>query len=118
MSSIVDHRMLPALYEYLRATRPFRGWALPPADEVGFGIIRMANCRGDYDKHRGSRPHFIRLSDRFISFTAGATAVMAHEMVHLALAVNNAPDWAEHGASFSRLAKRVCKLHGFDPKEF
>jgi hypothetical protein len=46
-------------------------------------------------------------------------AVMAHEMVHLHQRdVCMETPGAQHNAAFNKLAAKVCRLHGFDPKLF
>lgn len=112
--------MLAGAYEFLRATPPFNKWRLPHADDVEFHVIRDAHCRGDYQHDKTKDTHRIRISSRSGNgYTASLLATVAHEMVHAA-EHRYAPDrrHGEHGARFKRMAARVCKFHGFDPKEF
>jgi len=43
---------------------------------------------------------------------------MAHEMVHLYIWRKGSKDRAEHGAEFKKLARLVCKHHGFEEATF
>jgi len=47
---------------------------------------------------------------------------MSHEMIHLHLEAtgmeSRSGDANTHNMAFRKLAARVCKLHGFDPKAF
>ncbi len=43
--------------------------------------------------------------------------VVAHEMCHMRLWQRKKLH-THHGKDFQRLAKQVCRFHGFDPKEF
>lgn len=117
MRSIVDHQMMPALYEFLRATRPYRRWGLPPASEVHFTTLRKHAFRGDFTAGDARNMQRIRLSTRHIAFTDVALRTMAHEMIHLHLQISGCRE-SDHGANFKRLAKRVCRVHGWDPLDF
>jgi len=104
---------LPAAYEYLRACDPFRGWKLPEADEVGFQITRHADRFG----HHGGK--IIAISERCVGSSWKLLEIMGHEMIHL-YQFNKGTETSntEHNAEFKRLARRVCSVHGWDPKAF
>lgn len=117
MSLHISPAMMETAYEFLRATPPFRGWKMPPADDVAFRVMRAGDYRGLY--HRENGQHIISISGKWIGHSATLLAVMAHEMIHLHQAVRGLETGnTEHNAQFHRLAGRVCKLHGFDPKGF
>lgn len=102
--------ILAAAYSYLRATQPFNRWKLPPAHEIKFKITRSPTdagyCSGNV----------IGLSTKCIGYTPYCLEIMAHEMIHLHLDRKGVKQ--HHGPEFQRCAKRVCEIHGFDPKRF
>lgn len=104
--------VLARTYDFLRATKPFRFWKLPPSDEVDF---RVTNHRDRYGHHcpaTARKPPLVAISKRRVGHTRTLIVTMAHEMVHF-----RAPS-PRHGPVFDRLARQVCKYHGFDPLEF
>ena len=106
--------MLAAGYDFLRATEPFKNWKLPPAEEVGFHILRTRNHSADYSFENGV--HLIRVSASRNGFTVSVLATMAHEMIHLRQQLIG--DRGQHSAKFHNMAARVCRAHGFDIKTF
>lgn len=107
--------MVEAAYELLRATRPFRRWRLPPADEVEFHIRHFAH-HADCAKHVSGR-FTIRVSSRLHGRLDHLVETVAHEMVHIQQD-HVAPREGSHGRAFHRLAAQVCRHHGFDPQRF
>lgn len=108
---------LAACYEYLRSTRPFRGWKLPPASEVTFKVAKTKKTVGWYtfDGYR----HYIYVSSSCVGTSHTLVEVMAHEMVHLdEKEKGTCRTDVEHSAHFNRKADLVCKHHGFDRKMF
>lgn len=73
--------ILERAYEYLRATRPFNRWALPPADSVEFCVLRRKEFMlGDcIEAVEGKYPR-IRINSRYVVWTDNLMRVMAHEM--------------------------------------
>ena len=109
--------ILEAAYNYLLATPPFKSWKLPAADEIRFRVASDKGCRG-WHTH-GSGEHDIAISCAVIGRTAPLMETMAHEMIHVYQAhKGTATKKAEHNAEFHRLAKAVCRRHGFDQKLF
>lgn len=104
--------IVEGVYNLLLTTPPFNRWKLPDADDVVFIVIRDPNRSGDHYFKNGR--HHIGIS--FRSHTTLQTLIMtvAHEMCHM----KDHPAKAAHGASFRRLADRVCKAHGFDRGQF
>ncbi len=111
--------ILEAVYDFLRATPPFRGWKLPKGEDVIFHVTKTRGTLGSYTRYIRTDRHIINISGARISHTALLACVMAHEMVHLNLGVRKAetPN-TEHSAEFRRLSKIVCRHHGFDPLDF
>jgi predicted SprT family Zn-dependent metalloprotease len=101
---------LAAAYTFLRTTKPFNRWKLPPAHDLKFRVTKSPTdagyCAGNV----------IGLSTRCIAFTPYLMEIMAHEMIHLYLDRKGVK--AHHGPEFQRCAKQVCAAHGFDPKRF
>lgn len=110
--------ILEAAYEFLRTTPPFRRWKLPHADDVKFVVSADPCWRGYYicDRRHG---HTIAISGKWIGHTANLIATMAHEMIHLYQSIRGLETRnVTHNADFRRIAARVCKHHGFDPRAF
>ena len=113
-------RLTPAIleagYEFLRATPPFRGWRLPHADDVEFAVGARSDCFGWYERPNGQ--HRIGITLKFCGHTDTLLFYLAHEMVHLAQAIDGTATDGQHNADFGAKARRVCRAHGFDLKRF
>lgn len=117
MTLALTPRMLETAYEYLRSTPPFRGWKLPPADDVEFRVIRThkfhAQCWPPSSVKR------IDFSMWGVGHSDTLIRIMAHEMVHLKIWLDGGKrEKDDHGPNFRRHARIVSRHHGFDPKEF
>lgn len=110
--------IIEASYDFLLATPPFRRWDFPPADDVEFHVVRNLTDRGWY-RLQTNGVHQIGISSRWLSHSSNIIGTMAHEMVHMrqAMAGTETPN-AKHNAEFWRLARLVCREHGFDPRLF
>ena len=113
--------MLAAVYDCLREFPPFKGWKLPPGDEVRFDVMRSRQVFGYYIEE--TRPSGVVRSIQVSSANVGhwntLTRIMAHEMIHMHQAVARTyTSNAEHNADFRRAARRVCSAFGWDYKEF
>lgn len=106
---------LAAAYSYLRTTPPFRSWKLPPACNVVFRVIADTGRAADFSVDGAGRP-VIRVSRASNGHSDTLMASMAHEMIHLRQHQRGYP-WT-HGRRFRDAAARVCRVHGFDPKQF
>lgn len=114
--------MLESAYEMLRTTPPFKGWKLPDPDEIEFRVYvardRHAGFRGAMEPGGN---HEIQVSLRTVATLPTLLMCMAHEMIHLRRHLQgeryNCP-LRHHGVEFQRLAKAVCRHHGFDEKLF
>lgn len=108
--------MLEAAYELLRATPPFKGWKLPPGDEVAFHILRTRAQQADHCLVGNT--HQIRVSAAKHATLRSLLETVAHEMIHVReVQLRARPDVA-HGKLFNRLADKVCREHGFDRGQF
>lgn len=112
MTLALTPHMLEAAYELLRTTPPFRGWKLPPADDVEFRVKAIPH-QGEFFP-----PARIVISAQRVGTLDRLAVVMAHEMVHFRLQLVGSTDKEDHGPDFQRCAARVCRHHLFDPKEF
>lgn len=112
--------MVAAVYECLRQFPPFSSWKLPPAEEVEFRVHNQPNTMGEYTRYARTADHIVIVSSLTIGHFATLASVVAHEMVHLKQALDKTePKRAGgHNAEFRRLAKQVCKIHGWDYKAF
>ena len=112
-------RHLYGAYDYLRKTEPFAGWkpTLPEPDAVRFVVTRERKRQG-YFIVRDGFPE-IGVSQVCIGSTASLMELMAHELIHLFQWIAKTETRnVQHNAEFSRLAKRVCAAHVFDPGQF
>ena len=113
--------MLRACYDFLRTTPPFcfRGWGLPPGDEVEFAVNITRRWMGVHTNTRWRKDHFIGISTTRVSHVSTLVETMAHEMDHAVQLENGG--WtpnAEHNQDFYRRARIICRYHGWDPKAF
>jgi hypothetical protein len=113
----VTLRLTPTIietaYEYLRSTPPFNGWSLPSADDVEFHVVKFADAYGDHLAQANGTPR-IRICASRNRRTVNLILTLAHEMVHLhQRRTDGRRDSAPHGPKFKRLAKQVCRAHGF-----
>jgi hypothetical protein len=110
---------LEASYRLLVTTLPFRRWKLPHPDDVEFVVSmhrdRHAHHRAYSVQAPGGR-HEIAVSAHKVKSISLLNECMAHEMVHIRQDQLGLRD--NHGAGFQRLAKLVCRRHGFDPRVF
>lgn len=109
----VSRAAIIAAYELLRTQKPFLGWRLPNPGDVEFQVIggrdRFGDCDGDT----------IRISRAHHGHLPTLLATVAHEMIHLHQMRNKLETAnTQHNADWHRRAKRVCRLHGFDPRSF
>ena len=117
MSLTLTPEILRATYALLDSTPPFSGWNLPDADDVVFKVVRDPNLCAWYQMQKGR--HVIAVSSAKIGRTFALVEAMAHEMIHVHEEHNRfCRPRVQHGTAFNRLAERVCKIHGFDPKLF
>lgn len=117
MSLPLNPEILEQAYEYLRATPPFREWNLPEGEDVTFKVARDRTLQGWYRMEGDT--HVIAVSSHLIGRTHSLIELMAHEMVHLhQRSANMETRDAQHNAAFLKLAERVARIHGFDPKLF
>lgn len=109
--------VLRTAYDFLRVTMPFKGWKLPPGEEVEFIVSLDRHTIGTHTTYQW-RPqeHVIGVSQHGVGHTSTLIKIMAHEMVHAAQVQAGGPN--THNFDFGQRAKLVCRHHGFDLKEF
>lgn len=108
--------ILAAAYDYIVATPPFNRWNMPDSSDIKFIVSREPNVRGWYRRRHGR--HEIGVSSRCNGHTISVLETMAHEATHLHQAEACMENKAQHNRAFTKLADRVCKYHGFDPRTF
>jgi hypothetical protein len=111
--------MLEAAYDYLRTTPPFNKWKLPPGAHLTFRVAKTRKMFGSYQ--RDGDHHIITASAGKIGQTMTLLRLLSHEMNHMHLEIlgldsRGGPD--THTIRFRKDAALICKVHGFDPKEF
>ena len=109
--------VLRAAYAFLNETDPFRRWNLPDPEEVAF---RVAKDRGAIGWHTfDGLKHTVFVSANLVGHTESLVRLMAHEMIHVHEQHSGAcKRGVEHSKAFNRWAAQVCRIHGFDPKQF
>jgi hypothetical protein len=112
----LTREMLAAAYDLLELTEPFCRWNLPSSDEIKFEVTGHKGRQGECVIN-GPDMH-VRISTHHIGRIASLMETMAHEMVHLHTYVAGITEKDPHGPGFRKLALQVCRVHGFDPKQF
>ena len=107
--------ILRAAYDFLATTMPFCRWNMPEGEDVAFKVVRNPKVFADY---RWTGRHTIRVSGTTVGHTETLLRTMAHEMIHLHEQQSGMATSSQHTKAFWKLAARVCKYHGFDPKSF
>ena len=112
----ITPEMIEAAYVFLLTTMPFRRWNLPAADLVVFSVSRHKDKRGDWCMQ--DRAHVIRISAATITRLPSLIETVAHEMCHMRDKIEGGRNDIAHGRNFRRLAKQVCRYHGFEESLF
>jgi hypothetical protein len=105
--------ILRAAYSFLVETPPFRRWKLPKPDTIKFRVVSLKDCYGQYEG--AGKDHTIDISGARISHTDNLMKTLAHEIIHMRTHMLHKT--VTHGAAFEKLKRRVCKQHGWDPRE-
>lgn len=109
---------LRTLYDMNRTLPPFKGWKLPPGNEVEFHFVPMrGQDQADCQELANGRWR-IRLAANKHRTLSAAIMTLQHEMVHLHLGTAYPRDRAHHGTRFQKAADRVCKIMGWDRGQF
>lgn len=101
-------------YVFLKSHSPFNEYITIPSHEVKFVVTRSEMRMGEYDVD----PHTIMVSSKSCANWNDVLETIAHEMVHMICELKDHANHHEHDYHFKRIAKRVCKHWGFDPKTF
>jgi len=115
----LNRDVLRAAYDYLDSTEPFCHWNLPDSNEVVFKVGRQNGHRGKYALYDDGG-HEIQIMETAVKDTLELMTVMAHEMVHMFQCESGMSKRSNigHGPAFRKLARRICKVHAFDYKNF
>jgi len=117
MSLHLTNEMLAHCYDYMTVTRPFIEWNLPASEDIHFQVIRDPRYFGWYDIIGGKDT--ISISRSRVGQTATLFPQMAHEMAHMVLRRNGLViDPTVHNAAFWKLARTICREHGWDHLNF
>lgn len=106
-----------AAYDYLKTWQPYKGMRLPPSEEIEFRCEPMKALCGWYSR-TAAGVHVLAFATNFIATHPVLLRYVAHEMIHLHQAIKGTENKSQHNAEFLRVARRVCDIHGFDPKNF
>lgn len=116
MSALVTTDTIASTYEYLRTLPPFnrRSWRLPHVDEIELKVLTKGSDFGIYSAY----PHRISINPGRHGHLNNLLATVAHEQIHLLIALKGEDNEDAHGPRFQKYAKVVCHCLGFDPKAF
>lgn len=110
----ITPKILEAAYEFLRVGTPiFRKF--PHGDSVEFHVTKHSGIDGLYSTWTDGSIS-ISVSCKNVKCPKDVLIVTAHEMLHLLQDLNGFS--LTHNAEFKKMAQRVCKLYGWDIKEF
>jgi hypothetical protein len=116
MTLPLSPEMLAAAYDFVRACPPYSRWKLPESDDIKFVVDRQHDTCGWYRFENNE--HVIGISSKCIGHTHNLIEIMFHEAIHLYQRQSLTETRGAHNAAFKKLAAKVAKLHGFDPKMF
>lgn len=106
-----------AVYDMLRHFKPFRGWKLPPADEVEFGVHVRRKVYAEVSNYVRTDEFVMWVSSHNHATLHDLVQTIAHEMCHIRQFFIGQKRLG-HGRSFKRMARRICKELGFDERIF
>ena len=108
---------LAAAWDFLRTVEPVKDWKLPPAEQVEFRVTKDRNNLGAHTTYKWTKEHIIYISASCVSHCDTLLRVLAHEMVHAAMAeAGNNP--TAHNRAYLERAIALCFNMGWDPKAF
>ena len=108
--------MLAAVYDLLSVCPPFNKWNMPDSEDVKFQVIRTKDRTAHYCMRKGV--HIIAVSSAYVGRHEMLISSVAHEMIHLHMAVNCWNRRNPHDAAFQKFADQVCRVHEFDRLTF
>lgn len=118
MTLPITPAVLEAAYAYLCATSPFKGWRLPPADEVEFCVTRHRDRSADHTTYCRSLDHVVRVSAYHTKTTLDLMECIAHELIHMRQTRRKTETKQEHNAEFKRINRMVARIHGWPVETF
>ena len=116
MALTITPSHVEAVYECLRAFEPWRGLKLPEAEEIEFHVRNRRDIYAEY-RHNGTA-HQIKLSTALIGTFQTLAETVGHEMLHLAQAEKGTATASEHNAEWRALARKACRVMGWDERAF
>lgn len=105
-----------AVYDCLRAFRPFSRWNLPESDEIEFRVGVQEDAFAHYWRENGQ--HAFEVSMLLVKDWQMLVETVAHEMIHLHQALRKTETKAEHNREWHRFADQVCAAFKFDRDKF
>jgi hypothetical protein len=110
--------IMEATYELLRAVPPFKGWRLPPGENVRFVVTASSTKAGTYTYSVDKPGHEIQISFRLVRQFSTLLPTMAHEMCHMRERLLGTRHDIQHSAAFKKAAAVTCRVHGWDEGMF
>lgn len=108
----ITPKVIAACYEFIRHTEPFCQWKLPSAKRIKFTVNRQ---KAEFGFHlTDGKDHEIQISNRTVGHCMTLIETVAHEAIHVRQ--TQLGHKTGHGKDFKRMARQVCRLHGYDPK--
>ena len=112
MTLHITKPLLRASYIFIVESDPRLWAAMPDVKDIPFHVFRANTHCADTDGYQ------IRVSQGRNGHAASVLVSVAHEMTHILRRIRGEKDWDTHGEKFNRIARRICKRCGFDPKAF
>lgn len=106
---------MEAVYELIRILPPFKGYKLPPADDIEFRVFDRDHTR-DWAVYEAF-PRRISVNNAKHGQLNPLIGSIMHECLHLHQCLNRGGE-VGHDEWFNRTAKRICRLYGYDTKTF
>jgi len=117
---ILTPQRVAHIYDCLREFPPFSHWKLPHSDGVEFRLTLRTDRQADTVITAYKPLDNPRISLSYIKHKHFDSVVrtLAHEMIHLAQAIDHTDTSSQHNEDFKQKAHLVCKNFGFDEGQF
>jgi hypothetical protein len=104
--------LLRSVYDMIVQTDTKFWAAMPASKNLKFAVVKSQAFYAETDGE------VLRVSEAKNGHIDSVIISVAHEMVHVLRQKKGFSDWDRHGAAFNKMARRVSKRCGFDPKSF
>lgn len=117
--SVVTIHYAPELvghcWDALILTPPFIKWNLPQAEDILFTPYKKPFEYGYYRRLKGHSTEFEIGIGPKIGHLITLFGMLGHEAVHMHLDLRGWNNGGDHGPTFRKCWREVCRYHGWDP---